>query len=105
VDPLAVVGSSISGAGATTSTSHSTTSSRAGAEFVVRRSRAGTSKEVTTLSLTPEERISIAVVSNIPTSRFEESEGEFGNLHLDNEARGHSFVGELSSFEVGTSST
>jgi len=57
------------------------------------------------LSLTPEERISIAVVSNIPTSGFEESKGEFGNLHLDNETGGHSFIGELSSFEVRSSST
>jgi len=51
------------------------------------------------------ERISIAVVSSIPTSGFEESKGEFGNLHLDNETGGHSFIGELSSFEVRSSST
>jgi len=105
VDPLTVVGSSISGARTTTSTSHGATSSRAGAEFVERRSRAGTSKEVTTLSLTPEERISIAVVSNIPTSGFEESKSEFGDLHLDNETGSHGFISELSSFEMGSSST
>jgi len=57
------------------------------------------------LSLTPIERISITVVGDVPTSRFEESEGEFGNLHLVDETGGHSFEGELSSFEVRSSST
>jgi len=55
--------------------------------------------------LTPEVRISIAVVRNVPTSRFKDSKGEFGHLHLDNKTGGHSFVSELSSFEVRTGST
>jgi len=57
------------------------------------------------LSLTPDERISIAVVGNIPTSRFEEGKSELGHLHLDNETGSHGFIGELSSFEVRSSST
>jgi hypothetical protein len=51
------------------------------------------------------ERIGIAVVSNIPTSRFKESEGKLRHLHLVDQTRGHGFVGELSSLEVGTGST
>jgi len=58
------------------------------------------------LALTPNERISITiVVRNVPTSRFKESEGEFRHLHLVNKTGGHSFVSELSSFEVRSSST
>jgi len=58
------------------------------------------------LALTPNERISItSVVRNVPTSRFKESEGEFGYLHLVDKAGGHGFVSELSSFEVRSSST
>jgi hypothetical protein len=57
------------------------------------------------LSLTPVERISITVISNVPTSRFKESEGEFGHLHLDDKTGGHGFEGELSSFEVRSSGT
>jgi len=57
------------------------------------------------LSLTPVERISETVVRNVPTSRFKESEGEFGHLHLDDKTGGHSFVSEVSSFEVRSSGT
>lgn len=82
-----------------------TTSGRTRAEFVVLRRRAGSSKETASLSLTPVVRISIVVIGNVPTSGFEESESKFGNLHLTNETRGHSFVSELSSLEVRSSST
>jgi len=57
------------------------------------------------LSLTPVERISITVVSNIPTSRFKKSESKFGKLHLDDKTGGHGFESELSSFEMRSSST
>jgi len=51
------------------------------------------------------ERISVAVVRNVPTSRFKESEGEFRELHLDDKTGSHTFEGELSSFEVRSSGT
>jgi len=105
VDPLAVVRTSISSARTATSSSQGAASSRAGAEFFVFGRRAGTSEETAALTLTPVERISIAVVRNVPTSRFKESEGEFGHLHLDDKTGGHGFVGELSSFEVRSGST
>jgi len=57
------------------------------------------------LSFTPVVRISKAVIRNVPTSRFKESEGEFGHLHLDDKAGGHGFVSEMSSFEVRSSGT
>jgi len=105
MDPLAVVRSTISGACTTTLSGLDTASSRIGAELAERGRRASSSEEVATLSLTPVERISIAVVSNVPTSRFEEGEGELRHLHLIDKTRGHSFISELSSFEVGASGT
>jgi len=82
-----------------------TTSGRTRAEFVILGRRAGSSEETTSLSLTPVVRISVVVVRNVPTSGFEESKSNFGDLHLTNETRGHSFVGELSSLEMRSSST
>jgi len=106
VNPLAVIRSRISRARTTTSSGFSTASSGSGAEFTELGGRAGTSEESTTLSLTPVVGISITiVVRNEPTSRFKNSKGEFRNLHLGNEAGGHSFVSELSSFEVRSSSS
>jgi len=56
--------------------------------------------------LTPVVRISITiVVRNKPTSRLKDSKREFGNLHLGDQTGGHSFVSELSSFEVRSSSS
>jgi len=49
--------------------------------------------------------VSIAVVSNIPASGFEDTKSELRELHLVHETGGHTFVSILSSFEVGTSST
>jgi len=58
------------------------------------------------LTLTPNKGISITIViRNVPTSRFKKSEGEFGHLHLVNKAGSHGFEGELSSFEVRSTST
>jgi len=57
------------------------------------------------LSLSEVELVSVVVVGDVPTSRFEESKGELRDLHLVDEAGSHDFEGELSSFEVRTSST
>jgi len=57
------------------------------------------------LSFTPCERISNGVVGNVPTRTFEEGKGEFGELHLGDKTGSHTFISELSSFEVGTSGT
>jgi len=58
------------------------------------------------LSLTPEVRIGVtSVVRNVPTSRLKDSEGELGELHLDDKAGSHSFVSKLSSFEVRSRGT
>jgi len=106
VNPLAVIGSRISRAATTTTSSHDTRTSRRGAELFKGRRRAGTSEETATLSLTPGKVISITiVVRNVPTSRFKESKGEFRELHLINETGSHSFESELSSFEVRSHST
>jgi len=106
VNPFAVVRSSISGTASTTHTSSNTRSSRAGAEFTRIAGRgARPCEEIAAISLSPAVLISIAVVSNIPTSGFEESKSEFRRLHLINQTRGHDFVSELSSFEMATSST
>jgi len=106
VNPLTVVRSRISRAATTTTTSFDARSSRTRAEFIEAGRRAGTSKEVTSLTLTPGERIRITiVVRNVPTSRFEDGKSEFGGLHLVNKSGSHDFVGELSSFKVRTSGT
>jgi hypothetical protein len=57
------------------------------------------------LSLTPVIVISVAVIRSIPTSTFKESKSERRHLHVVDQTRSHDFVSELSSFEVGTSST
>jgi hypothetical protein len=81
------------------------TSGRARAEFVILGRRAGASEETASLSLTPVVRISIVVVRNVPTGGFEEGKSNLRDLHLVNETRSHSFVSELSSFEVRSGST
>jgi len=106
VNPLAVIRSTVSRARTTTSSGLSTASSGSRAELTEFRGRAGTSEERTTLALTPVVGISITiVVRNEPTSRFKDSKGEFGNLHLGDETGSHSFVSELSSFEVRSGSS
>jgi hypothetical protein len=106
VNPLAVIRSSISTARTTTSSSLSAASSGTRAELAEFGGGASTSEERAALSLTPVVRISITiVVRNEPTSRLEDSKGEFGQLHLDDETGGHSFVSELPSFEVRSSSS
>jgi len=105
VDELTVVRSGISSASTTTTTNVGAGSSRGRAEFTELGRRAGTSKETATLSFSEVEFISVVVVGNVPTGRFEESKGELGSLHLVDKTGSHDFEGELSSFEVRSSGT
>jgi len=103
---LATIRSTITGtAAATTTTDISASSSGRAAEFAELTSRAGTSKEAAALTLTPVERISIAVVRDVPAGTFKESKGELRVDLLVDKTGGHSFEAEVLLFKVRTSST
>jgi len=103
---LATIRSAVAGTtAATTTTNISATSGGRTAEFAELTRRAGTSKETATLTLTPVERISVTVVGDVPAGTFQESKSELGVDLLIDKTGGHSFVTEMSLFEVRTSST
>jgi len=108
VDELAVIGSSVRRAAATTVVGSSTGSSAGLADAAVEvegAGRAGLGQEVAALSLAVVVVVSHAVVSDVPAGTFEEGEGELGYGLIVDKTRSHGFGAELSSFEVGTSSS
>jgi hypothetical protein len=106
VNELAAIRSTIRSAATTTVTSSSTGSGAGLADSTIGREttgRAGVSQETTALLLTVVKGISITVVSSIPAGAFKESKSHFRYWLIIDEAGGHDFGTELSSFEVGTS--